>query len=118
MHYTKPMIELVFEIRRRADAGTKLGIKLAKPELLKELAAIYHSHQDPMLRTLIKGLMGQAGEEWVGRLQSAGKESGRTTVKIYRGQTSPEKSPTPGDTANTASQTTSSPRYYRGARVT
>lgn len=113
MHFTKPMIELVFEIRRRVDAQMKPGIKLANPDLLVELADVYHNCKDTILRTLIKELLTIAGDQWLSLLQNGGEAPGKMRVKIYRGQVSLEAAPAPPDEAGS-----SSVRYYRGVKVT
>lgn len=64
MQYTKPMIELVLEIRRRVNAQAKPEVKLANPELLTTLGEIYHSSKDTILRTLIKELLTSAGDDF------------------------------------------------------
>lgn len=112
MHYTKPMIELVFEIRRRVNAQMKPGIKLANPDLLVELGEIHRSSKDTILRTLIKELLTIAGEEWLSLLQ-APQSRGKTRVKVYRGQISlePTEHPPASDGAS------GSVRYYRGVKI-
>ena len=113
MQFTRPMIDLVFEIRRRVDAQTKPGIKLANPELLVDLAKIHGSSTDTVLRTLIKELLTIAGDEWLSLLQRGGEAPGKMRVKIYRGQVSLEAAPSPSDKTGAGSV-----RYYRGVKVT
>lgn len=116
MQFTKPMIELVFEIRRRVDAQMKPGIKLANPDLLVELAAVHHHSKDTILRTLIKELLTVAGDEWLSLLQQPGQAPGKMMVKAYRGQVSLEAAP--ADRPSSGETGTNSVRYYRGVRVT
>lgn len=92
MQYTKPMIELVYEIRRRVDADTKPSVKMANPDMLKELAEFHHRTKDTVTKTLIKELLFLAGEEWLALLnppvltESVSLQS-KQVVKVYRGQT-------------------------------
>jgi hypothetical protein len=89
------------------------GIKLANPDLLVELAHVYHNCKDTILRTLIKELLTIAGDQWLSLLQNGGEAPGKMRVKIYRGQVSLEAAPAPSDEAGS-----SSVRYYRGVKVT
>lgn len=113
MQYTRPMIELVFEIRRRVNAQSKPGIKLANPDLLSELAEIYRHSNDTILRTLIKELLASAGEDWPRLLQGGEAERRQSTVKVYRGQVSLEKA----KEADPAAKVTKTTRYYRGIKI-
>lgn len=114
MQYTKSMIELVFEIRRRVNAQSKPGVKLANPDLLSELAEIYHHSKDTILRTLIKELLTSAGDNWPTLLQSRDAEKRPSTVKVYRGQVSLEPKT---KTAEPAAGITKTTRYYRGVKI-
>lgn len=90
MQYTKPMVDLVYEIRRRVDAAMKPGVKMANPELLKELADYHHQSKDTITKALIKELLFMAGPPWAPLLEPAqldNKELPRQVVKVYRGQT-------------------------------
>ncbi len=95
MQYTKPMIDLVYEIRRRVEPDVKPGVKMANPELLKELADYYHQAKDTITKTLIKELLTLAGNEWRALLQSGDHKSdlAKQVVKVYRGQTTLEDAP-------------------------
>lgn len=93
MQYTKPMIDLVYEIRRRVDANLKPSVKMANPDVLKELAE-YHQHtKDNITKTLIKELLFLAGPTWAALLdpiKSNAEKSAdhpKQVVKVYRGQT-------------------------------
>lgn len=91
MQYTKPMVDLVYEIRRRVDAAMKPSVKMANPDVLKELAD-YHQHsKDTITKALIKELLFMAGSEWASLLEPVvsenTKEIPRQVVKVYRGQT-------------------------------
>lgn len=117
MQYTRPMIDLVYEIRRRVDAELKPGIKLANPDMLKELADYYLQSKDTVCKTLIKELLSQAGAEWL-ELISPSKPAAtpavsRQLVKVYRGQTMLVESPVEHPPAATDRPL----RMYRGAPV-
>lgn len=116
MHYSKPMIDLVLEIRRRVRSQSKPGIKLANPDLLSELIEIYADSRDTVLRTLIKELLTLADGDWLHHLEAPVGETPKTTVKVYRGQVSleeKESSPEPGS----KSEASKTPRYYRGVKI-
>jgi hypothetical protein len=94
MQYTKPMIDLVYEIRRRVDANMKPSVKMANPEMLKELAGYHHQTHDTITKTLIKELLFMAGDQWPGLLEptpsaavTTAPQIPRQMVKVYRGQT-------------------------------
>jgi len=93
MQYTKPMIDLVYEIRRRVDADMKPSVKMANPEMLKELADYHHHTKDTITKTLIKELLFLAGDQWQQLLEPVKTEAPKTpdipkqVVKVYRGQT-------------------------------
>lgn len=90
MQYTRPMIDLVYEIRRRVDANVKPSVKLANPEILNELATYYLQTKDTISKALIKELLNQAGEEWLSLLTPQAlqdHEANKQVVKVYRGQT-------------------------------
>lgn len=93
MQYTKPMIDLVYEIRRRVDAAMKPSVKMANPELLKELADYHHHTKDTITKTLIKELLFLAGDPWPQLLDPIvtapvkAPEIPKQVVKVYRGQT-------------------------------
>lgn len=98
MQYTKPMIDLVYEIRRRVEPDMKPGVKMANPELLKELADYYHQAKDTITKTLIKELLALAGDDWRALLQAPAETSHKSSlakqvVKVYRGQTVLEDAP-------------------------
>lgn len=91
MQYTKPMVDLVYEIRRRVDAAMKPSVKMANPDLLKELADYHHQAKDTITKALIKELLFMAGPDWAVLLEPVvndeTKELPRQVVKVYRGQT-------------------------------
>lgn len=116
MQYTRPMIDLVYEIRRRVDAQMKPSVKLANPDVLSELASYYHGSADTITKTLIKELLSLAGDDWERLLQPATTAetsaiSGvRQVVKVYRGQTMLVDVPQ-------AQEAPKPVRMYRGAPV-
>lgn len=99
MQYTRPMIDLVYEIRRRVDADMKPSVKMANPDMLKELADYHHHTKDTITKTLIKELLFLAGDQWQHLLEPDKIETPKTpeipkqVVKVYRGQTILEDAP-------------------------
>lgn len=92
MQYTKPMVDLVYEIRRRVDAAMKPSVKMANPDALNELADYYNTTKDNITKALIKELLFLAGPDWAMLLEPAESEitkemPPRQIVKVYRGQT-------------------------------
>lgn len=98
MQYTRPMIDLVYEIRRRVDSELKPSVKLANPEMFQELADYYQRSRDTITKTLIKELLSQAGDDWLALLdppKAATPQLPKQLVKVYRGQTLLEDAPQP-----------------------
>jgi len=94
MQYTRPMIELVFEIRHRVPTDLKPSIKLANPELLDELVEYHGKSRDVICNTLIKELLQLAGPPWDGWLAAEERaKAPRQVTKVYRGQGSLTDSP-------------------------
>lgn len=91
MTYTKPMIDLMREIRRRVPADDKPSIKLANPDVLSELITIYRATSDNILRALVRDLMAMAGGDWSTRLEvdvtPPVENKERFITRVYRGQT-------------------------------
>jgi hypothetical protein len=87
MNYTKPMIDVVREIRRRAPADDKPSIKLANPELLRELIDVYHQTSDNIIRALTRELLNMAGTPWPERLLDQTHLEEHYATRVYRGQT-------------------------------
>lgn len=110
MQYTKPMIELVFEIRRRVPSDMKPSVKLANPELLQELATYHRASRDVVTKALTKELMYLAGAPWPDRLESKSADTPpKQITKVYRGQVTLVEAPSP-DKAKKAHPN----RVYRG----
>lgn len=88
MLYSKARIDLVNEARRRVPSEDKPAIKLANPDVLKELHVIYNNSKDHVLKAVIKELFAQAGDPWTHILEKK-EEVVRDgyIVKSYRGVT-------------------------------
>lgn len=113
MQYTKPMIDITMEIRRRVPSAMKPGIKLANPEILAELVSYYPLCKDTITKTLIKELMLLAGEGWSERLSSPAPVTSKGQVKVYRGQVSLDTR----DDASHKPENKRPVRMYRGQAV-
>jgi hypothetical protein len=94
MNYTKAMIDLISEARRRAPSEDKPNIKLANPDVLSELNIIYHATNDVVIKAIIKETFHLAGGIWPDKLleedsnhQTEVSEGPRFITKVYRGQT-------------------------------
>ena len=93
MNYSKAMIDLISEARRRASSEDKPSIKLANPDVLTELNKIYHKSNDTVLKAVIKETFNLAGEGWPEKLVESVAEDDEPTqgpryiTKVYRGQT-------------------------------
>jgi len=61
MDMTKPMIDLIREIRRRSSDEVKGSIKFSNPNLIDELIVLHHKSNDPILIALMKELCALAG---------------------------------------------------------
>lgn len=108
MQYTRAMIELVYEIRRRVPSDLKPSIKMANPDMFHELATFYHQSKDVICKTLIKELFEQAGEPWTAVLSAHQPELPKQTTRVYRGQV------TLTDTKPSDDETSKPKRVYRG----
>lgn len=86
MQFSRPMIELVFEIRRRVDSAMKPDVKLANPQMMQELAELYHRGPDVIIQALIKELFTLAGEDWLEVLEHPEIQAQKQSMKMYRGQ--------------------------------
>lgn len=92
MNYSKAMIDLISEARRRAPSDDKPSIKLANPDVLSELNKIYQNSNDTVLRVIIKEAFQLAGSPWPEKLSEPVEENDSTPqprfiTKVYRGQT-------------------------------
>lgn len=114
MQYTRPMIELVFEIRHRVPTDLKPSIKLANPELLEELVDYHGKSRDVVCNTLIKELLQLAGPPWDGWLAAEERaRAPRQVTKVYRGQVSLTDSPQEAQKKEDSPETKPK-RIYRG----
>lgn len=92
MNYSKAMIDLISEARRRASSEDKPSIKLANPDVLVELNKIYHNSSDTVLKAIIKEAFYLVGEGWPEKLiaevvEIQNDQGPRYITKVYRGQT-------------------------------
>jgi len=115
MQYSKPMIELVYEIRRRVTSDLKPSVKLANPELFDELRNYYFGKADSITKALIKELFSLAGPEWAEALRPPTQPIPKQRVKVYRGQTILE--PKKEEPMNEAQIQHMKKRIYRGRVV-
>ena len=86
MTFTKAMIDLAKEIRRRAPTEEKPSLKMANPHLFEELAKLFHRTQDAVMKALIKEICQLAGEPWHSILEQHSKTEDHS-IRTYRGQT-------------------------------
>lgn len=119
MNYSKAMIDLISEARRRASSEDKPSIKLANPDVLTELNKIYHGSTDTVLKAIIKETFHLAGEGWPNKLveqveeESKVADGPRFITKVYRGQTQLiEVAPEGYDDKKTKTE-----RIYRGRAI-
>ena len=116
MQYTRPMIDLVMQIRKFVPSEFKAEVKLANPELLGLLLNFYHNNKSTVTNALIKELLFLAGPVWSDRLsvQAIEIESPpKQSVRVYRGQTILDDKPIDKD--NTVKKATK--KMYRGQVV-
>lgn len=118
MQYTKPMIELVYEIRRLAPSELKPGIKLANPALFDELRTYFKIDAKTIQKALIRELFLLADEDLreSSEASSSTETKSEKQVKAYRGAISLEKKPERQEETKSASN--SKTRIYRGQIVT
>lgn len=118
MLYSKAMIDLVKEARRRVPNDDKPAIKLANPDVFQELNVIREKSNDIILKAVIKELFFLAGEPWSQLVEQKEKPisssvEGNYVVKSYRGVTQLlEKKP-----VSEADRAKSKQRIYRGHLV-
>lgn len=112
MNFSKEMIDLVREIRRRVPSNIKPSIKLANPDIFDEIRDCYKVSNDSILKALTRELFSMAGPE-VSLTQESKLSSGQFISKIYRGQTSLSPKPTEANTPVNVKPK----RIYRGQVV-
>lgn len=74
MQYTKAIVDLIQEARRRAPSEDKPSIKLANPDVLFELLRLYQKSSDAIFKALVKEVFNLAGDPWPERLEAKPKE--------------------------------------------
>lgn len=119
MQYTKAMIDLLKEVRRRAPAEEKPAIKLANPEVMNEVQRLYFKSKDAVLKAIVKELFDLAGSPWdqALRIPAQAEESVREgyILKSYRGVTQLLER---AEQAHQASPEHSKKKVYRGQVIT
>ncbi|MEQ9022553.1 MAG: hypothetical protein RLN82_07305 [Pseudomonadales bacterium] len=123
MQYTKAMVDLIQEARRRAPSEDKPNIKLANPDVLFELLKLYQKSSDTIFKVLVKEAFHLAGDPWPARLEDKRKAEQMEeevpegyVVKVYRGQTVLERKANSPDNKR-KSESTRPKRMYRGQVV-
>ncbi|MDN3639178.1 hypothetical protein QWY82_10185 [Simiduia curdlanivorans] len=123
MQYTKPMIDLIYEVRRRVSSELKPDIKMANPDVLHILADYAQHSKDAIAKALIKELLSLAGaprsmllaeQQAISTAAEIPELVAKPIVRVYRGQVmlSPAPEPRPETTPK------STQRIYRGQLVT
>jgi hypothetical protein len=107
MNYSKAMIDLVQELRKRLDVELGLKIRISDPQLLDHLCEYFYQSCNVGTKALIKELLLLAGESWYSRVAPEVDASSRS--KIYRGQVMDE-----GSSTAVINKPKSSVRIYRG----
>ncbi len=93
MQFTKPMIDLVYAIRRASPSDLKPSIKLTNPDLFDELKVLYYNAASTVTKALIKELFHLAGPNWESLLRAQESDLPPQNVKVYRGLTMFEDRP-------------------------
>lgn len=116
MQYTKPMIELVFEIRRYTPSDLKPSIKLANPELFDELHKYYYQGASAASKALIKELFFLAGDEWHERLKTE-SDLPKQSFRAYRGLMGLTDKPSVDELEEETTTKARRKRVYRGQAI-
>lgn len=122
MQYSRPMIKLLYEIRRRIHSDLKPDIKLSNPELFNQLAENFYSSNCIVIKALTREFFSLAGEPWNTLLDTPANEPSNHVVKVYRGQISleptftvPETQPPESEKKSLTESALQKPvRIYRG----
>lgn len=119
MQYTKAMIDLLKEVRRRAPADQKPSIKLANPNVMIEVRRLYFISSDTVFKAIVKELFYLAGSPWDKALKAAPEAEPKAQesyiTKSYRGVTELlEKA----ERSHQAPTEQSKKRVYRGQVIT
>lgn len=118
MHFNKPMIDLVREIRKQVGADSKSLIKLANPELFSELVTVCQQSENNILKTLIKELFSIAEDGWLERLaEHTGDGSRRNETRVYRGQITSVRSVSLKPPVTLKNPAVAAQKMYRGRPV-
>jgi hypothetical protein len=112
VNFSKEMIDLIREIRKRVPSDTKPSIKLANPELFDEIRDCYAASSDNILKALTRELFSMAGPE-VSLSGNNANTPESLVSKIYRGQ----HSLVPAKSKEEASASNKPKRIYRGRVV-
>ena len=83
MHFTKPVIDLIFDIRRIAPLEVRPKIKLSNPKLLVLLIEIYKQYDQASLQLRIKQLITVAEPTLMTMISD---QEQQPTKRMYRGQ--------------------------------
>ena len=115
MLYTKAMIDLLKEARRRAPAEDKPAIKLANPDVMTEVQRLYFKSRDVVFKAIVKELFELAGAPWDQALKipapTAETAKDGYILKSYRGVTQLLER---AEQAHQTSPEHSKKRVYRG----
>lgn len=117
MNYTKAMIDLVKEIRRRATSDEKPSIKLTNPDLFPELQGILADTNDAVMKALIKELFSLVGSPWSEPITDINENYPQSIFTSYRGQAKMKARSVEDKTEAEAKKKFSSQRIYRGQIV-
>ena len=112
MLYSKAMIDLIHEARKRVPAEVKPMIKLANPDLLEEFYNVYQESDDTILKLIISDLFELAGEPWTGILiedDRPNEVESRGLMKFFENSLQSKVIPGRGKTKQ---------RIYRGQLIT
>lgn len=111
MNFTRAMIDLAKEIRRRAPSEVKPTLKMANPDFFNDLGDLFRSTNDAVMKALIKEICELAGDPWDKVLETP--EEKPAVLRTYRGQV---EYASPKEEAPARKTTTQ--RIYRGQVVT
>jgi len=119
MQYTKAMVDLIQEARRKAPSEHKPSIKLANPDVLAELAKLHIVSTDHVFKAIVKEIFHLAGDPWPERLaQLEQSQDDEYVTRVYRGKTTLVKKATaPHATESKEASVEKPKRIYRGRVV-
>lgn len=121
MQYNKAMIDLVNRLRRAAPPEEVHRVKLANPELMRDLIAIA-GRGDDLFRSLVAQLCELAGPPWPSRFhgeeETPAEKPKKKRSMFYRGQEMPESAaegtPQKSDSSGSKEKSKKIKRVYRG----